>query len=288
MRSVLAMVSVLFISTASAQVTIGPASIERDVYGQKVSAAFVSQISITTDNTGVNLEVTLIGDLSNLQNKFNAIVQTIALPHDNCPGYGTHPLPVIEDASLQSAGTTAVVKIRAKATVWQCVRNPVPSCTISWGQQCIDLGPFGRACTDVPQTRCEEGSPIKTILLEEGFWIDVPLTLATIDQKSLDVVPGSISVQPRGDLGKFVNQIAAIFNSDLNTLAGRELDKLVDQAALRAVLPSEIRAYDLRVQDASFSSENNRLGVRARLTAKISASQLNDFLHKVLNAQSNK
>jgi hypothetical protein len=284
-RTIMIIATFVFTAPARAQVIVGPVSIEREILGQSVSVPFTALIEATRNAGSVTLEVILEGDLTDLQSKFNAIARSIPLPQDNCPREGTHTLSVIEDAALQPAGTTAVIRVRARATVWQCASNPIPSCTVFMGQQCVDLGPFGRPCTDVPQTRCEPGSPIKTILVQEGFWGDLPMTLTTRDQRSLDIVPGSPDIHPRGDLGRFINDLARLFNSDLNPLAQRELDKLVDSASLRMILPPGVSQYDLLIQDASFTASGDRLGVRARLTASISDNQLNDYLQQLLSVQ---
>jgi hypothetical protein len=146
---------------------------------------------------------------------------------------------------------------------------------------------IARPCTDVLECRFRDGSPIKTILLEEGFWGELPVTVATLDKQSLSMVPGKPDLRPRGDIGRYLNELARVFNYDLNTLADREMEKLVDKAALKAALPVELQRYNFTVENASFTTTDGKLGVRARLTGDASATELTKLLQEILNSQKN-
>jgi hypothetical protein len=279
----------IFSSQLQAQTTIGPSVIERPIYGQNIRVEFFTDLNILTDNTTIKIDATMRGDLSDLQKKFNAIVQTIQLPSNNCPSYGVHPLPKIEESSLEARGSVAVIKARLKATVWGCAKNPVPETVCEMRLRCHEIRAFGRLiarpCTHVPECRFRDGAPIKTVILEEGFWGEIPFSVATLDNRSVSIVPGKPDLRPRGDIGRWINDLARVFNSDLSTLADREIEKLVDEAALKAAIPPELQKYNLAVQGASLTGESGKLGVRIRLAGQAQASDLTKLLQELLDAQ---
>lgn len=274
----------LAFSTQIHAISLGTVEMESDVSGTKVKLPVALDLTINTIQTGFQLSITSLVDMSDLQNKFDTIVKSFPVPADNCPGYGQHVLPTVESANLSPGGDTAIFDAKVNVVVWDCQQGvPLGGTTVRWETKCVDLGwPLGRVCTDVPvKVEPKPGPDIKNILLKEGLVGKVSLSLATPDGKSIELRPGNATVTPRGDVGKFFDAIAGIFNSNLSSVAQRKIKEIVNEGTLRQTLPKEILAYNPIINAVQFqTSTDGKLLVKVDFQTLITGDQASEWVKK--------
>ncbi|WP_139559701.1 hypothetical protein [Methylotetracoccus oryzae] len=249
-----------------------------DIGGHKITFPVTLDLSVATTQSGVELQVAADINMKELQSQFDTLVKSFPMPNDNCPGYGQHVLPTVESASLDSVGSQALLTAKVNVVVWDCQEGlPLAGTTVRMKTKCL-LG----ICTDVPDTmEVRRGSDIKNVLLKEGLVGNVSLSLVTRDHKSIELSPGSINVIPRGDLGRFANQIAGIFNSNLSSVAEKAVGTAVDAGELRQSLPAEIQAYDPEITDVNFfAAPDGALAARVNFKAMLTAAQASELIKK--------
>ena len=261
-------------------VPIGTVTVESDVVGTKVKIPVALDLHVATAPTGIALSVEAQLDMSDLQLKFDGILKAIPVPRDNCPGYGQHLLPTVEAASLRPAGTTAVLNAKANVVIWDCQKGaPLAGTTVRWETRCVNVF-GGRICTDVPvSVEPKPGPDIKNVLLREGFEGTAGLLLSTADGKSIELRPVGVSVNPRGDVGKFFNSIAGFFNASLSDLVQREVREILDAGVLRRTLPSDVASFNPVIRSAQFVTlPGEKLGAKVTFDALLTPQQLEGWM----------
>ncbi len=273
--------SLVFSSYASA-VSLGTVDIVSEAGGQKLTFPVALDLAINTTPTGVEMKVIADMNLRSLQSNINSMAKSFPMPSDNCPGYGQHVLPTVENVSLGASGNQALLNAKVNVVVWDCQQGlPLAGTTVRWETRCVDLL-VGKACTDVPvKVEARPGPDIKNILVKEGFVGDVALSLITRDKQSIELVPSDVNVVPRGDLGRFLNQIAGLFNNNLSNAAQKEIGKVVNAGQLRQALPKEFQAYNPIINGVWFNAApDGALIAHVDFGATLTAEQLSEFLKK--------
>jgi hypothetical protein len=276
--------SLLFFCPAVSALPLGTVEIENVVSGTPVKVPVSLDLNISTVEAGIQVGVMADLNLGDLQSKIDAIAKSFPMPRDNCPGYGQHVLPSVESVALRAAGNTAAIDARVNVVVWDCQAGvPLGGTTVRWETKCVRV--FGKKlCTDVPvKVEPRPGPDIKNILVREGLAGEVRLVLAVPNGQTIELKPVSTAVQPRGDVGRFFNNIAGIFNSNLSDVAQKEIRSIVDAGTLRQTLPKEILAFNPAIKSAAFqTTPDGTLGVRVSFEAIISAQQLTEWLQASL------
>ena len=269
--------------TSLSMLDLGTVEIKSTIADRVLSFPTALHLSIHTSPEGAAIDVEAAVDLLNLQSDFDAIVKSFPMPNDTS-GYGTKITARIASASLQSQGDTAVLEANVDATVWQIEKGiPGGGATVRWETRCVDLGWLaGKICTDVPvSVEVPPGPDIKLELIKEGFNARVNLSLATTDGQSVELRPGEVAVNPRGDLGRFVNDLAGIFSSNLSAIAQRELGEIVNDGTLRQALPKEIAAFSPGIKTAQFfTTAGGSLGMKVSFHALLTPEQLAEWIRQ--------
>lgn len=287
---VLASFSVAFVPYANA-VSLGTVDIVSEIGDQKLTFPVALDLTINTSPTGVEMKVIADMNMQSLQSSIDAIAKSFPMPNDNCPGYGQHVLPTVESVSLAGSGNQALFNAKVNAVVWDCQQGlPLAGTTVRWETRCVNVPVVGRVCTDVPvKVQGRPGPDIKNILVKEGFVGDVALTLATQDKQSIELVPSSVNVVPRGDLGRFLNEIAGLFNNNLSNVAQKEIGKIVNAGQLRQALPKEVQAYNPVINGVQFNTgADGTLFAHVDFGATLTGEQLSELLKKSLAKESAK
>lgn len=287
---VLAAFPVVFAPNASA-VSLGTVDIVSEVGGQNLTFPVALDLTINTTPSGVEMKVIADMNMRSLQNNIDAIAKSFPMPSDNCPGYGQHALPTVESVSLAGSGNAALLNAKVNVVVWDCQQGvPLTGTTVRSETRCVNVPLVGRVCTDVPiKVQGRPGPDIKNILVKEGFVGDVALTLTTQDKQSIELVPSNVNVVPRGDLGRFLNQIAGLFNNNLSSVAQKEIGKVVNAGQLRQALPKEVQAYNPIINGVQFNTAaDGALVVHVDFGAALTGEQLSEFLKKSLPKESAK
>ncbi len=269
--------------TGSGTLNLGTVIIQSNVAGTVLDFPTELELSIHTSQEGANIGVLAKVALANLQNSFDAIAKTLPMPNDTS-GYGTKIVVSVESASLGASGDTAQLAANINVTVWQIEKGmPGGGTTIRWETRCVDLPwPVGKVCFDVPvEIAVPPGPDIKLEVLKEGLNAQVALSLATPDGQAIEIRPGPATVTPRGDLGKFFNDIAGIFNQNLSAQAQREIAEIINDGTLRQALPAEILVYNPKVASVQFQTRlDGTLGAMVDFRATLTPEQLAEWIKK--------
>jgi hypothetical protein len=265
-------------STTASAISLSEVSVNIPFERQEVLLKIKTDFELQTMGDLVRIDLKIRTDLSDLQNKFDVFIKNIPLATDNCPGYGQHVLPKIEQASLKAVGMSAVIEITGNASVWDCQKNPIRTAVVKSEQKCL----FG-VCIDVPTTvEWRDSQPIKNKYFTEGFSATIPLTLTSKDGVSIDIKPGNAVILPRGELAKYFNSILAIFNNDLSRIATNKIDDLVETGLLKKTIPQEFMQFNPILKNVSFTAQGARLFSDVSFSSEVSANQLSDFLKAAL------
>lgn len=263
-----------------AGVSLGAVEIKSDVAGTEV--VFPVNLTLDISSSEQSVEVVVLADVGmhNLQDNFEAIAKTFPLPRDDS-GYGTKVLASLNSASITPAGDVAKLRFSVNFDVWHIEKGlPLGGTTIEWRTECINIPLVGKVCTDVPvKIEPKPGDDIKIKVVEEDVNGDIDIALYTPDGQSLEVRPLKVDVTPGGDIAKFFNEIAGIFNVSLGDIARREIAEVINDGTLRKALPKEVQAFNPVIKTANFTtSPAGKLGVTVQFSARITAGQLTEWL----------
>lgn len=261
-------------------VSLGTVTIKSNIAGTEIEFPVDLTLDIKTSPAGVDLNVFAKVGLAKLQENFDAIAKTFPMPNDDS-GYGTKILAHLDSASLTSSGDTATVHANVNVDIWHIEKGiPLGGTTIRWENRCVNFPFIGDVCSNVPVTvEPLPGDDVKTNLLEEDIVGEIGLVLLTPDNQSVLVHPTKVDVKPRGDVGRFFNDIAGIFNYSLGDVARREISEIVNDGTLRQTLPQEILAYNPSIRAVQFNtSVDGNLEAHINFYALLTPEQLTEWI----------
>ncbi|WP_368178634.1 hypothetical protein [Aeromonas sp. R7-1] len=261
---------------------IGVVEIHSSIAGSNVVFPVDLALDITTNEKEVTVEVITDVDMGNLQDGFDTIAKSFPLPHDDS-GYGTKILASLNSASITAAGDVASLSFSANVAVWQIEKGvPLGGTTIESRMECVKLPLIGEVCTKIPYNiEVKPGDDIKTRLIKEDIDARINIALFTSNGKSLEVKVLHSDVKPRGDIGRFFNEIASIFNYSLGDIARREIVEIIDDGTLRKALPKELEQYNPVIKTANFkTTAAGKLGVSVQFVASLTSEQLKEWIAK--------
>lgn len=183
-------------------------------------------------------------------------------------------------------GDTATIHANVNVDIWHIEKGiPLGGTTIRWETRCVDVPIFGKVCTDVPvSVEPLPGDDVKIKILEEDIVGEISLVLLTPDNQSVEVHPTKVDVKPRGDVGKFFDDIAGIFNYSLSDVARREIAEIVNDGTLRQALPKEILAYNPSIRAVQFNtSVDGELETHVTFYALLTPEQLTEWISASIN-----
>lgn len=235
----------ILLSSGAHAISLGTVEVQSEVGGIGVVFPIALDLTVSPQKDSVQLDIAADVSMVNLQASFDTIVKRLPMPSENCPSYGQHVLPTIESASLVAAGNNAVVNAVVNVVAWDC--------QAIW----------------------------KYIILQEGFIARLPLSLTSPDGSVFELHPGAATVTPRGDLGKIIDRIAGIFNSDVSSAVQGDLHKVLDAGAFRQALPEQILAYSPLIKSAEFrAAQDGKLLVHIDFQASITGAQIAELISK--------
>jgi hypothetical protein len=286
--STLCLLAGLFVATCAAAadpIALGVVKLAQPIGNTTVTFPVESTLEVASSTDALDIRVGLDADLSDLQRQFATIAGSFALPSENCPGYGQHVVAKLLSASLNAAGSTAVVSAKANVAAWDCQKGvPGAGTTMQWRNHCWKV--FGRkVCTKVPHTvTIQPGPDIKNRLIEDDVDATIPLLITTKDGESIEITPGDVDVKLHNDITKFLNQIAAMFKVSASDIANKQISSLVSAGALRKAIPDEFTAYNPKISSISFyQRQNGSLGLRLSFAVALKGAQLGEFMAKAVS-----
>lgn len=270
--------------SGSVSTKLGTVIMKSDVAGTALEFPVDLELSISTSVEGAKINILAEVGLASLQASFDSIAKSLPMPNDTS-GYGIKTVAHVESASLSASGDTAVVEANINATVWEIAKGlPGGGATIRYEVRCINLL-VGEACSKWPvSVETPPGDDVKLKLLTEGLNGRVALSLATPDGVSIEMRPGPAIVTPRGDIGRFFNDVAGIFDYNLSSRAQIEIGEIVNDGNLRQALPAEILAFNPTIAGVQFMTRlDGSLGAKVDFHANITTAQLTEWIQNSIS-----
>jgi hypothetical protein len=259
------------------EIVVGPVPLTQNVQGVAVTLQIQSRFKLSTKADGLYLNATVQADLSDLQRKFGAIVDTIPLPKDNCKSFTLlNPVVSLDSRSLRAEEDAAVITLSGDVVGWTCLENPIPE-TYWDSTGCRGKWPWGGEYV-FGCLKTRPGSPIKNKNVTQPFDASLPVYLRKTGTNSLSLVTGDPNVRLGGQFVGVTNKILQIAGININDEAKKALDKAIDPNRLAFSIPKEYADLNPQIIDAKLESQNGILAATVSLSAVLPAEKLNEFL----------
>lgn len=268
---------------------IGPKPYNVTVQGVALTVRVSVFLSATSAAGQVQVDARVLADLSDLQQKIGAVIDTIALPTDNCNHFGADNL-VMSISGKQITiddSNNATLRLSGDVDVWACAANPIP-CTR------VDIvnvpGPFGTTIPTPQLVTYNCNSPVKTQVLDQPFDVTLPFSLSIASPSNpgtLAVDLGTPQVTLGGTYAAVTDGILQIAGINLNDQAKSLLDAAVNPGLLQLVLPSEIQALNLTLNQAQFVSNSGALTAAVQASGAVDAALIGALVSLLLGAAAN-
>jgi len=258
-------------ANAAQDYSIGPITYSKTINGVSVSLPARATFGVGLNGLKAHVEATVYGDLVDLQAKIGSIVDTFALPTDNCRSFSANnPVVSIPRKELTFRDGKGLFSIGGTVAVWDCRENPVPNSRVDWEIRKVGLG----IKTKVPVVHTWPGDPIKNKLLSQPFDADLPFDLVRADQNSVILNLGSPNVELKGQFVTVTKGLLQIAGININEKAESALRSAVDPQSLLLTLPEEIRVLGLGIDGARFIDSGGHLTAVIDLSGDVSASSV--------------
>jgi hypothetical protein len=184
------------VQPAKDEVMVGPVSVTQPVQGVVLNFRGTAFLSLKTEGNSVVLRARTVADLSDLQSKIAALIDTVPLPTNNCDHFGVDNVVArIWGKRLDITGSTATLRLNGDVDSWACVKNPLPCSKVVW----VNDGPFGLSRPKIETWECNP--PIKNRNINQPFDAAVPFTLEVRDPQTVGISLGAPTVTLGGALG---------------------------------------------------------------------------------------
>jgi hypothetical protein len=258
---------------------VGPITQDQDVNGTTVRIIVNDYFKVVSTKGGLSLESRLEVDLSDLQQKFPAILGAIPLPNDNCGSYKIDNLVVsLPNRDLRTEGDHALMVIGGKVDVWTCLENPIPNSKIEWRVKNIGFG----IKTKVPVVVTWPGNPIKNKTASQPFDATLPIYFRKIDDRTIGIVLGEPKVNLTGQYVFITKGVLSLAKIDINQEAKKALDKAIAPDMLLKAIPDEFSSMNPVIRDATFYSQGGRLAARINVSATIPPEKITEWIGLML------
>jgi hypothetical protein len=267
---------------ATSEVMVGPVNYQQNVNGVLVNMASRAFLSVVTVDNDISLKVRIAADFSDLQNKFGAIVDSFALPKDNCGSYGPKNFVVsLPSKEIDLSGASPVLRIRGSVVEWECAKNPIPNSKIEW--QMKEYGPkWARVKTKVPVPHTWPGDPIKTILVTQPFEAALPFQISKRDDHSVGLTLSRPDIELQGQYAFITKGILHVAGVNINEKGYDALQKAIDPQKLVLTLPSEVARYNPVIEEAHLYSNAGHLSAEIRMSAHVTGQNMTELISVIM------
>jgi hypothetical protein len=241
---------------------LGPFPIAQTVQGVPIAASAYVFLSVKRADDPIEVSARIVADLSDLQRKAGALVDTIPLPTDNCAHFGVDNLVArIWGKQITVNGDMALLKLNGDVDVWTCAKNPIPCTRLEgWNLVVYDCNP-----------------PIKNRNINQPFEATLPFRLTLVDPHTVAVRLGDPNVNLGGLLGGVTNGILKIAGVDINARAKQALEGAINLDSLKKSLPSELLAFNSNLMRAELFSNSDSLAATLEMNISIDSKTLADL-----------
>ncbi|TAY50941.1 hypothetical protein [Rhizobium leguminosarum] len=265
----------------SEEMMVGPISYQQDVNGVAVNLSATTYFQLSNTAKEITLKARVVGDLTDLQKKIGQIVDTFALPSDNCKSFsGNNPVVNLPRKELLYREQKAVFSVGGTVDMWDCRENPVPNSKVEWKLQDVGFG----IKTKVPVVVTWPGSPIKNKLGSQSFDVDLPLAI-THATDSLSLVIEKPAIDLKGQYAFITEGILKIAGIDINQKAHDALEKAIDPNKLRVAIPEELGEFHPQIDGAKFVDLSGNLAIEISLSASVPLAELTNIVSDLVKQQ---
>lgn len=262
-------------------VVFGPVNIPHTIQNIPVIFLATARLSFQSTSDALTIHARVKIDLTDLQEKIGAIIDTIPLPNNNCAHYaGDNMVARIWGKRMAVEGDSIVLTANGDVDIWDCRENPVPNSKVEWVVE--DVGFVIK--TKVPKVITWPGNPIKNKLATQPVTVRQSVKIEVISATSLRLAPGKPEVTLGGQYGFITRWLLDAFGVNLNDKAKQMLDKAISPESLTVAIPDIIRQFNPTIDHASFGVENGRGAVLAQMTVKVTSAQAVEIFKKLPRA----
>jgi hypothetical protein len=245
---------------------LGPFPFDQTVLGVTLSSRASAFLSVTRVSEPIEVNARVVADLSDLQRKVGALIDTIPLPTDNCNHFGVDNLVArIWGKQITINGNVATLKLSGDVDNWTCVKNPIPCTRVEWHGIVPEIVAY------------DCNPPIKNRNINQPFDAMLPFRLAVVDAHTVAVQLGEPSINLGGTLGSVTNGLLRIAGVDINGQARQALESAINPNLLKQSLPKEILAFNPVVTRAELLSDSGALAGTVEMNVSIDSKTLADL-----------
>lgn len=260
----------------SGEALIVRSTVQRTVQGISISAEVYVFLSLQPIEDRIRVQLRLVADLTDLQNKIGALVDSIPLPKDNCSHFGIDNVVArIWGKKISVNDDIATLKLNGDVDIWTCVKNPIPCTRVEWEER------FGIRIPKLVYYDCNP--PIKNRNISQPFEAMLPFTLELVDARTVAVRLGTPSVDLGGTLGGVTEGILRIAGVDLNAQVKQVLDAAIGSDLLAQALPEFLARFDPSIKRAEFLNNSGSLALAIELEASLDLLALGTLIEWLVN-----
>lgn len=229
---------------------IGPRPFAAAIRGVPLTFNASAFVNLKPQNKGqFLLSARVVADLSDLQRKLNAIIDTIPLPSDTCARFADDNLVAsITSRQITVEGEVATLRLNGDLEVWKCMKNPLyPACKF--------LG-------------CDEAMKTK---LEATLSLQVPVRSVVTGANAVTFKMDEPQVEVRGksEIDRLAEGFLRAVGVDIEGKVKEALKRTIEPDLFTAPLPAELQRFNPTLTRAGFFDNAGILATSLEMTASI-------------------
>jgi hypothetical protein len=278
LRVVMSLLISGFALWAQGEAVIGPVTLNQSIQGVPVEIPVTSFVGMSTTQQGIAVRIRLEARLRNLQTKIGSIVDTVALPTDNCSHFGIDNLTArIWGKSLTPSGNLALLELKGDVEDWACAKNPIPCSKVVMKRNSLGF--------DSPALEFFDcNPPVKNKNIQQPFTARLSARVVQLDPQNVRVDLQDPQVDLGGKLGGVTGGILKIVGININDKIADAFSHAIDANLLRQSLPPDLQKLGLAISGAAFADDSGELVVRTALQGMVTPDKMTDLMRTILNA----
>jgi hypothetical protein len=248
------------------ELLLGPASFSPVVRGIALSLPVSVLLSLQPEGDQVRINTRVFANLSDLQHKIGALVDTIPLPQDNCQHFGVDNFVArIWGKKITIEGNLATLTLNGDVDNWTCLKNPVP---------CTKFEGFNLVFFDC-------NPPIKNKNINQPFDATLLFQVVVADPHTIELRLGNPAVNLGGSLGGVTQGILRIAGVDLSAKAQELLAGSISPDLLRQTLPTDLLPLNPVITRAELTSHSGDLALYAEMNASVDGKEIGKLIRQL-------
>jgi hypothetical protein len=245
------------------ELLLGPVTFTPVVQGVSLTLPVSVLLSLQPVGDQVQINVRAFADLSDLQHKIGALIDTVPLPQDNCQHFGVDNFVArIWGKQITIDGRVATLTLNGDVDNWTCLKNPVP---------CTKLEGFNLIFYDC-------NPPIKNKNINQPFDATLPFQVMVADPQTIELRLGNPAVTLGGTLGGVTQGILTIAGVDISGKAQQLLAGAIPPGLLRQTLPADLLPLNPVITRAELTSHSGDLALYAEMTASVDGKPIGQMI----------